>query len=94
MARWRQRRSWDLEAANFNSEIVSQIAVCQTHTLPIAAAKAWNALADRSDGFRLLQRYESRHRRDMSRAMRDLDYARNLKLPNETLMAATATPGN
>ena len=83
MARWRQRRSWDLEASNFNSEIVSQIASGQADTPPIAACKAWNALAERSDGFRLLHRYESRHRRDMSRAIRDLDYARNLKLPNK-----------
>ena len=83
MARWRQRRSWDLEATNFNAEIATQTAASQTDTPPIAAAKAWNALAERSDGFRLLHRYESRHRRDMSRAIRDLDYARNMKLPNK-----------
>ena len=83
MARWRQRRSWDLEATNFNAEIATQTAASQTDTPPIAAAKAWNALSERSDGFRLLHRYESRHRRDMSRAIRDLDYARNMKLPNK-----------
>ena len=87
MARWRQRRSWDLKATNFNAEIVSQIAAGQTDTQPVAACKAWNALAERSDGFRLLHRYESRHRRDMSRAIRDLDYARNLKLPNKPATA-------
>ena len=83
MARWRQRRSWDLEATNFNAEIATQTAASQTDTPPIAAAKAWNALAERSDGVRLLHRYESRHRRDMSRAIGDLDYARNMKLPNK-----------
>ncbi len=83
MARWRQRRSWDLEATSFNSEIAAQVAASQTDAPPIAAAKAWNALSERSEGFRLLHRYETRHRRDMSRAIRDIDYARNLKIPNK-----------
>ena len=30
MARWRQRRSWDLEATNFNAEIATPIATAAT----------------------------------------------------------------
>ena len=39
MARWRQRRSWDLKATNFNAEIVSQISAGQADSQPSPPAK-------------------------------------------------------
>jgi hypothetical protein len=74
MACWRQRRIWDLEAVNFNAEIAAHAAL----PTPLAAAKAWNALVERSGSFRALHRYEGRQRRDMSRSLFDLHLIRNV----------------
>jgi hypothetical protein len=74
MACWRQHRIWDLEAVNFNTEIAAHAAL----PMPLAAARAWNALVERSGSFRALHRYEGRQRRDMSRSLFDLHLIRNV----------------
>ena len=84
MARWRQGRTWDLEAITLQREIDSQVAAApQGIELPLAAAQAWAALAERSRGFRLMHRYETRHSHDMSRALRDFERLQKRLLPTK-----------
>ena len=68
LARWRQRRAWDIESALF-AKAMDQHADQPT---PLAAASAYEDLIARNDVIGRILRYETTSARTMSRCLRDL----------------------
>jgi hypothetical protein len=76
VARWRQRRAWELETAGMNAEIEGQRS--SSPVLPaVAAWNAWKSLSDGSESLKLLNRYEARHRKEMGQSIRLLHLYRS-----------------
>ncbi|MGD1073526.1 MAG: hypothetical protein ABSB15_25725 [Bryobacteraceae bacterium] len=78
VAKWRQKRVWDMETARMSHEIRTQARDPElaAHTPVVRAALAFESVVDRSRSLSVLSRYEVRFDRIYIRAKRELRESR------------------